>query len=444
MSEHIENKLTTGKPVAIVAKNDTGVVEMRKSTVRQSEFSRLCEQAGLTLQEAASLLSVSDRTIARYASGTGRPTPLALRVLNDAARQAATDPRPVSFRFIDLFAGIGGLRIGFQGIGGHCVFTSEWDADAQKTYSLNFRDNHPVAGDIRQFAEQPDLIPEHDILLAGFPCQPFSIAGVSKKNALGRPHGFLCDTQGTLFFDTAQIIAHHRPAAFVLENVKNLESHDKGRTFATIMNVLRNELGYHVQTRVISSEHWVPQRRERIFIVGFRDPTAFDLGSVVLPAGGPKLGSILQPHDEVDPKYTLTERLWEYLQAYKAKHTAKGNGFGYSLFGPDDVARTLSARYYKDGSEVLIEQPGKRPRRLTPLECARLMGFDRGERRWKIPVSDTQAYRQFGNAVVVPVVEFLAEAMKPYIEAAIATEAEPQAMPAVVTRPDRERMVAHG
>ena len=324
------------------------------------------------------------------------------------------------------------------------MFTSEWDRHAQETYHRNFRDNHTVQGDVRQFSESPDLVAEHDLLLAGFPCQPFSIAGVSKKNALGRPHGFLCDTQGTLFFDTAQIIAHHRPAAFVLENVKNLESHDKGRTFTTIKNVLRNELGYHIQTRVISAEHWVPQRRERIFIVGFRDSTDFDLNRLQLPAGGPKLRSILQPHDEVDPKYTLTERLWEYLQAYKAKHTAKGNGFGYSLFGPNDVSRTLSARYYKDGSEVLIDQPGKRPRRLTPLECARLMGFDRDDRRWKIPVSDTQAYRQFGNAVVVPVVEFLAEAMKPHIEAALARQAAPQAAPVIVSRPDRERMVAHG
>ena len=418
---------------------------MQRRAAKQNEFNRLCDRAGLTHAEAASLLSVSDRSIARYANGTGRPSSLGLRVLKDAARSAAEGPRPVSFRFIDLFAGIGGLRIGFQGIGGHCVFTSEWDENAQKTYALNFRDNHPLAGDIRDYAEDPDRIPEHDILLAGFPCQPFSIAGVSKKNALGRPHGFLCDTQGTLFFDTAQIIAHHRPAAFVLENVKNLESHDKGRTFATIMNVLENELGYHVQTRVISSEHWVPQKRQRIFIVGFREPTAFDLKGLKLPAGGPKLGSILQPHDEVDPKYTLTERLWAYLQAYKAKHTSKGNGFGYSLFGPDDVTRTLSARYYKDGSEVLVAQPGKRPRRLTPLECARLMGFDRGDRRWKIPVSDTQAYRQFGNAVVVPAVEFLAEAMKPHIESALTrATSRPATAPVTVTRPDRKPILAHG
>lgn len=418
---------------------------MRIRGLARNDFLRLCEQAGLTLEHAAGRLEVSERTAYRYASGASQPSRLAMRVLRSAAASGKPAVTSSGFRFIDLFAGIGGLRIGFQAIGGHCAFTSEWDPNAQKTYALNFRDNHPVAGDIREFSEDPDLIPEHDVLLAGFPCQPFSIAGVSKKNALGRPHGFMCDTQGTLFFDTAQIIAHHRPAAFVLENVKNLEGHDKGQTFATILNVLRNELGYHVQTRVISSERWVPQKRERIFIVGFREKTAFDLKALQLPSGGPKLGSILQPHEEVDPKYTLTERLWEYLQNYKAKHEAKGNGFGFSLFGPDDVSRTLSARYYKDGSEILIAQPGKRPRRLTPLECARLMGFDRGDRRWKIHVSDTQAYRQFGNAVVVPVVEFLAQAMKPFIEAAIANGDDHAGASAVtVTRPDREAALAYG
>ncbi len=317
------------------------------------------------------------------------------------------------------------------------MFTSEWDANAQKTYALNFPDNHPIAGDIREYSKDPDLIPEHDVLLGGFPCQPFSIAGVSKKNSLGRAHGFLCDTQGTLFFDTAQIIAHHRPAAFLLENVKNLESHDGGRTFATIMNVLRNELGYHVQNRVISSEPWVPQKRQRVFIVGFREPTTFDFAALKLPSpeSGPKLGSILQPEDEVDPKYTLTPRLWEYLQGYKEKHNAAGNGFGFSLFGPNDVTRTLSARYYKDGSEILVEQKGKRPRRLTPIECARLMGFDRPGRPWRIPVSDTQAYRQFGNAVVVPVVEFIAKAMQPHLAKALANA--PQAEP-------KEAIRAHG
>jgi len=337
------------------------------------------------------------------------------------SRQTATVQEPLSFRFIDLFAGIGGLRVGFQAIGGHCVFTSEWDKHARKTYAANFRDNHELAGDIREYSQDPSRIPEHDVLLAGFPCQPFSIAGVSKKNSLGRPHGFLCDTQGTLFFDTARIIQYHRPAAFLLENVKNLERHDRGRTFATIMNVLENELGYHVTKRVISSQPWVPQKRERIFIVGFREHTGFDLERLELPAPekGPKLGSILEPHDEVDPKYTLSPKLWQYLQDYKVKHSKKGNGFGYSLFGPDDVTRTLSARYHKDGSEILVAQPGGRPRRLTPRECARLMGFEYGERKWLIPVSDTQAYRQFGNAVVVPVVEFIARAMKPYLQEAL-------------------------
>lgn len=329
-----------------------------------------------------------------------------------------------SFRFIDLFAGIGGLRLGFENIGGHCVFTSEWDKYSNRTYQANFRDNHALAGDVREFSENPSLIPEHDVILAGFPCQPFSIAGVSKKNSLGRPHGFLCDTQGTLFFDTARIIQHHQPAAFVLENVKNLERHDGGRTFSTIMNALENELGYHVQSRVIGSQPWVPQKRERIFIVGFKNPTTFDFKSLKLPDSRPTLGSILERNEDVDPKYTLSEHLWNYLQRYREKHEAAGNGFGFGLCGPGDVARTLSARYHKDGSEILIAQKGTRPRRLTPRECARLMGFERGEREWIIPadVSDTQAYRQFGNAVVVPVVEFIADALKPHLYAALAQD----------------------
>ena len=347
-----------------------------------------------------------------------------------------------SFTFIDLFAGIGGLRRGFQSIGGTCVFTSEWDRFSQQTYQANFQDNRPVEGDIRSFAENPSLVPEHDLLLAGFPCQPFSIAGVSKKNALGRPHGFLCDTQGTLFFDTAQIIAHHRPAAFLLENVKNLESHDGGNTFATIKHVLTQELGYHVTTRVISSEHWVPQRRRRIFIAGFREPGKFDINAVKLPDGqGPTLGTILE--EKVDPKYTLTPHLWKYLQDYAVKHARAGNGFGCSVFGPNDVTRTLSARYYKDGSEILVSQgEGRIPRRLTPRECARLMGY---RDNFRIPVSDTQAYRQFGNSVVVPVVSFIARAMKKHIYAA--RDAEPKSAKAPirkVTRPDRPVAEAHG
>lgn len=385
-------------------------------------FCELRQLSGMSVEEVADELGYAPSTVYRWERGETAPKAAVYRALNTLIKFSPPGDQPTrGFRFIDLFAGIGGLRIGFQGIGGHCVFTSEWDKNSQLTYMRNFRDNHPVHGDIRPYADNPDLIPEHDVLLAGFPCQPFSIAGVSKKNSLGRPHGFLCDTQGTLFFDTARIIQHHRPAAFLLENVKNLERHDKGKTFATILNVLENELGYKVQHRVISSAPWVPQKRERIFIVGFRDHTDFDFKALEIPSAeyGPKLGSILDRHEEVDPKYTLTPRLWDYLQAYKEKHNAKGNGFGFGLCGPNDVARTLSARYHKDGSEILIEQPGPRPRRLTPQECARLMGFERDGRQWHIPVSDTQAYRQFGNAVVVPVVEHIARAMQPFIERSI-------------------------
>lgn len=397
---------------------------------KKTEFTRLCEKAGMTLEQGAAYIEVSERQAHRYASGESEPSRLAVRMLRQAATarcETGTSGERPAFRFVDLFAGIGGLRMGFESVGGRCVFTSEWDPFSQKTYALNYPDNHPIAGDIREYSEKPELIPEHDVLLAGFPCQPFSIAGVSKKNALGRPHGFLCDTQGTLFFDTARIIAHHRPKAFLLENVKNLESHDGGNTFRTIINVLRNELGYHVQYRVLSSEPWVPQKRERIFIVGFRDECDFDIDALTPPPlPGPKLGSILEPADQVSPKYTLTAHLWGYLQKYKEKHASKGNGFGYSLFGPNDVTRTLSARYYKDGSEVLVDQPGNRPRRLTPRECARLMGFERPGRPFRIEVSDTQAYRQFGNAVVVPVIEFIAEGMKPFIEAAVDRDQQPE------------------
>ncbi|MBS1069745.1 DNA (cytosine-5-)-methyltransferase [Gluconobacter cerinus] len=403
---------------------------MVRSPKIPSSFSRLREQAGLTLKEAAESLGISESTASRYENGKLNIAPPVMKLLDrliEERRQSKAVSQP-GFRFVDLFAGIGGLRLGFESIGGHCVFTSEWDRFSKQTYALNYPDNHEISGDIRPFSEDPSLIPEHDVLLAGFPCQPFSLAGVSKKNSLGRPHGFLCDMQGTLFFDTARIIAHHRPAAFLLENVKNLQRHDKGRTFAVIMATLRDKLGYHVQARVISSAPWVPQKRERIFIVGFREKTDFDLEKLKIPSveHGPKLGSILDPNESVDPKYTLTEHLWNYLQNYKAKHEAKGNGFGYGLFGPDDVARTLSARYHKDGSEILIRQDGKRPRRLTPQECARLMGFERPGRPFRIGVSDTQAYRQFGNAVVVPVIEHLAEAMAPYIRTVMQIPEDPK------------------
>jgi DNA (cytosine-5)-methyltransferase 1 len=384
------------------------------------EFRMLREQAGLTMGEAAQRIGKSERTVRRYENGETKVEAGDLLIMRTEAALAGPQVRQTNtdFTFVDLFAGIGGLRRGFESIGGRCVFTSEWDKYAQATYHANYRDNRPVEGDIRQFSEQPSLVPDHDVLLAGFPCQPFSIAGVSKKNALGRPHGFLDVTQGTLFYDTARIIAEKRPKAFLLENVKNLQRHDRGRTFETIVQVLTKELGYHIDYRIISSAGWVPQKRERIFIVGFREPTAFTFKSMVIPAQGPTLGSILDT--DVPEKYTLTEHLWNYLQNYKAKHEAAGHGFGFGLFGPNDVARTLSARYYKDGSEILIRQEGKRPRRLTPRECARLMGYDKaGESSFNIPVSDTQAYKQFGNSVVVPVIEAIAKHMAPHLQEAL-------------------------
>ncbi len=331
-----------------------------------------------------------------------------------------------AFTCIDLFAGIGGMRMGFEAAGGHCVFTSEWNRWARETYAENFGAGEAIAGDIRELDE--DGIPDHDVLLAGFPCQPFSIAGVSKKNALGRPHGFACATQGTLFFDVARILAAKGPKAFLLENVKNLVNHDRGRTFRVIRQTLEEELGYSICWRVIDAAHFVPQHRERILIAGFREECGFDLTDLRLSQAGPRLRAILHPEDgteppeppytlesraSVNPKYTLTNKLWAYLQAYAAKHRAAGNGFGFGLVNGDSIARTLSARYYKDGSEVLISRgEGQNPRRLTPRECARLQGFPDS---FHIPVSDTQAYKQFGNSVAVPVIAAVAQAMRPWV-----------------------------
>jgi len=396
----------------------------------ETDFSRIREAAGLTVSEAASLLMISEPTAYRYERGETSPDFANLEILRQTAKaRASRSGEAPAFRFIDLFAGIGGLRLGFESIGGKCVFTSEWDKFATQTYKANFADDpedHVFAGDIRPFGADPSLIPQHDVLLAGFPCQPFSLAGVSKKNALGRPHGFACEDQGNLFFEVLRILQHHKPPAFLLENVKNLERHDRGRTFGVIMDRLKHEIDteeYHIDFRVISSHPWVPQKRERIFIAGFKKDSGFSFSDfeeqIPTEPEWPKLGSILQSHNEVDPKYTLTPKLWNYLQDYRRKHEAKGNGFGYSMFGPDDVARTLSARYHKDGSEILIAQPVERPRRLTPLECARLMGFATEAREWKIPVSDTQAYRQFGNSVVVPAVEAVARHMQPAIMRAL-------------------------
>lgn len=387
--------------------------------------------------DLATHFGVTDRTLRRWKAGEVTPPQHVVSEL-----QRLLDFGPVitgkgAFKFIDLFAGVGGIRLAFEAVGGVCVFTSEWDDYALKTYAANFPLDHELNGDITKIDE--DDIPDHDVLLGGFPCQPFSIAGVSKKNALGRAHGFADETQGTLFFDVARIIARKRPKAFLLENVKNLQSHDRGRTFDVIRRTLQDELGYQVFFKVIDGAHFVPQHRERILIVGFRDPVGFDWDLVDLPEKGKRqLGEVLHKkagepfieHDgdryydhqkhKVNDKYTLTDNLWTYLQNYKKKHQAAGNGFGYGLVTAQSVTRTLSARYYKDGSEILLYQgERKNPRRLTPRECARLMGFPDS---FEIPVSDTRAYKQFGNSVVVPVMQAVARAMQPMI--AEGTEAQ--------------------
>ncbi len=304
------------------------------------------------------------------------------------------------FTFIDLFAGIGGTRQAFENVECNCIFSSENNKFAQETYFVNYHEM--PAGDITKISNKD--IPEHDILLAGFPCQPFSISGVSKRNSLDIPHGFQDKTKGTLFFEIARILEAKQPQAFLLENVKHLQNHDGGKTFKVIMDTLENDLGYTVYHEVIDAAKLVPQHRERIFIVGFREPAEFNFPSY--EDLKPKLGDILEL--EVEEKYTLSDKLWKYLQDYRKKHRALGNGFGYGLADLEGITRTLSARYYKDGSEILIPQEGKNPRRLTPRECARLMGFPDS---FKIPVSDTQAYMQFGNSVVMPVVERIAGAM---------------------------------
>lgn len=323
-------------------------------------------------------------------------------VMDLAGKTKIEEDRDYNFTFIDLFAGIGGMRIAYQNAGGKCVYSNEWNKYSQQTYFANFGER--PEGDITKVDAR--MIPDHDILVAGFPCQPFSIAGVSKKNSLGRPTGFEDKTQGTLFFDVCRILKAKRPKAFMLENVKNLKSHDHGRTFKVIMESLE-ELNYQVFYEVLDGQNYVPQHRERILIVGFdreRYGSDFSFEFNITPKSPkPVMKDILET--DVDPKYTLSDKLWTYLQNYAAKHRAAGNGFGYGIADPDGISRTLSARYYKDGSEILIAQPGQNPRRLTPRECARLQGFPDS---FKIVVSDTQAYRQFGNSVVVPLMENVA------------------------------------
>lgn len=399
-------------------------------------------------------------TINRWVKGKASPklTKIEYDHLVNLIPKPLVTEKNYEFKFIDLFAGIGGIRKGFEEQGGLCVFTSEWDKFSTRTYKANyFNDdslhtfnsdirevtlsNNPTATEKEAYANINREIPDHDVLLAGFPCQPFSIAGVSKKNSLGVKHGFECDTQGTLFFDVARIIAVKRPVAFVLENVKNLKSHDRGRTFKTILKSM-DELGYDIadadhvganDPKIINGAHWVPQNRERIVLVGFRRDLnvhkGFSLSNIIRPnlAEAPTIGAILEP--EVAAKYVLTPNLWKYLVNYAKKHQEKGNGFGFGLIGANGRARTLSARYYKDGSEILIDRGwdfnksiddegnlANRPRRLTPLECSRLMGFSSFQgNEFKIPVSDTQAYKQFGNSVVVPMFSEIARYMKPFI-----------------------------
>lgn len=381
-------------------------------------------------RDVAEVLNVDVRTVRRWESGETSPSDflcdaLQQRMLPFIELEESSEPR---FKFIDLFAGIGGTRVPFDELGGRCEFTCEWNSFARKTYTENFRfsKDHYFADDVTSVDEA--LVPNHDLLIAGFPCQPFSLAGVSKKNALGRPHGFECTTQGTLFFDIARILAKKRPKVFLLENVKNLLSHDGGNTFRVILETLK-ELEYTVHYKVIDSRYFVPQKRERLIIVGFSNANDFSWDKLEFPKGDlPTLKSILHSEDgsedaeepytfgplaKVNPKYTLTPNLWSYLQRYAEKHRLAGNGFGFGLVDGSSVARTLSARYYKDGSEILLSQgKGNRPRRLTPRECSRLMGFDA---KFKIPVSDTQAYRQFGNSVAVPVIRAVANLLDPYI-----------------------------
>ncbi|MDJ0037870.1 DNA (cytosine-5-)-methyltransferase [Pantoea allii] len=432
------------------------------------------------LHQVLSIYSVRDVVERLHQAGFSYWTPPLLNSIRQGKRalpslasaersllQALLPSRPAhydspDFRFIDLFAGIGGIRRGFERIGGKCVFTSEWNKEAIRTYRANHYSDpqeHHFNTDIRQVTQPAGLtdeqaiyqsidaaIPDHQVLLAGFPCQPFSLAGVSKKNALGRAHGFECQAQGTLFFDVARILAAKKPPFFVLENVKNLKSHDKGRTFAIIMETL-NELGYDVadadatspDPKVIDARYFLPQHRERIVLVGIRRDIAgseqFTLRDIrkFFPAQVPSLQSLLEP--QPDEKYILSPVLWRYLYDYAKKHKALGNGFGFGLNDPQNqqcCVRTLSARYYKDGSEILIDRGwdrekgeadfldarnmARRPRRLTPRECARLMGFDTADSQpFRIPVSDTQAYKQFGNSVVVPVFAAVAQLLSPYI-----------------------------
>ena len=358
----------------------------------------------LTIKEFSDALGLpkdGDKLLRSWEKGESIPSDKYLKKITDFPEDPPYKNPAIGeakFRTIDLFAGIGGIRLAFQKLGGYSVFSSELDKFAQKTYRINY--GEIPHGDIAQINETD--IPDHDILLAGFPCQPFSQAGLKK--------GFE-DTRGTLFFDVARIIKEKRPAAFLLENVKQLKGHDKGRTLEVIRNTL-NELEYTVQIKVLAARDFgVPQNRERIFIVGFDNRRNGSLVPFEFPAPTGKktrVGDIMDSN--VDEKYTISDRLYEGHLRRKEMHKEKGNGFGFSVFDENSsYTNTISARYYKDGSEILIDQgPGKNPRKLTPRECARLQGYPDN---FIIPVSDSQAYKQFGNSVSVPVIEAIAKNM---------------------------------
>lgn len=403
------------------------------------------EGLGLTQKAFAELLGMpeaGERTVRGWELGEHLPTPakrMQIENLPDTAllrSPYSKNPDLADFTFIDLFAGIGGIRYPFQKLGGHCVFTSEWDKFSKKTYAANF--GEVPHGDITKIAAWE--IPKHDVLLAGFPCQAFSQAGLKQ--------GFN-DTRGTMFFEIQRILAYHRPKAFLLENVKQLKGHDKGRTLKTILAILEGrevpdipasvpmsdearaslgaKLNYRVGYRVLKAANFgVPQNRERIYIIGFdRDQVSvadeFDICSMILDRlnqrkAATRLGDILEDNARVDPKYTISDKLLAGHVRRLAGHKQKGNGFGFSVFTPESpYTNTISARYYKDGSEILIDQSdiGENPRKLTPKECARLQGFP--EEFNVDAVSDCQNYRQFGNSVSVPVIEAIAAEMKPFI-----------------------------
>lgn len=391
---------------------------------------------GLTQKEFADAIGLGldgDRQVRSWESGEHLPNKEHIKKIKTFAPTIPYFQNPkekYNFSFIDLFAGIGGIRIPFQENGGYCAFTSEWDKFAQKTYRTNY--GHEPFGDITKISSKE--IPNHDILLGGFPCQAFSQAGLKK--------GF-SDTRGTLFFEIQKILVHHRPKAFLLENVKQFKNHDKGKTLQTILDVLAGKseidakmikkmdmsdeaktalstkLNYWITYQVLKSNDFgVPQKRERIYIVGFdkdQFPNGFDFEknfSFPKPiAKKVKVGDILESNKTLDSKYTLSDRLWTGHKNRKLMHIEKGNGFGYSLFNKDsEYTNTISARYYKDGSEILISQDdiGKNPRKLTPREAAKLQGYPDD---FIIPVSDSQAYKQFGNSVSVPVIRALSKQM---------------------------------